>query len=62
MQGQGIVTVVVPLQDGETYFFAGTGSASHTEDLAAVGLSRLDAFLPKPLAALGTAVTTQTGC
>lgn len=42
----GIVIVTLPLADGSTAFFAGTGTSSQVEDLAATAFAHMDDALP----------------
>lgn len=42
----GIVIVTLPLADGSTAFFAGTGTAQQVEDLAATAFTHMDEVLP----------------
>lgn len=42
----GMVIVTLPLADGSTAFFAGTGTASQVEDLAARAFPHMDDVLP----------------
>lgn len=42
----GMVVVTLPLADGSTAFFAGTGAVSQVEDLAARAFSHMDDVLP----------------
>jgi hypothetical protein len=39
-------TVTVPLAGGQTFFFSGTGSPAHIQQLAAIVLTHVDTLLP----------------
>jgi hypothetical protein len=39
-------TVTVPLAGGQAFFFSGTGSPAHIEQLAAIALAHADILLP----------------
>lgn len=45
-QTGSLVSIVVPLADGTTFFFAGTASTSETENYARHALAHLDELLP----------------
>ena len=45
-QTGGLVSIVVPLADGTTFFFAGTASTSETENYARHALAHLNELLP----------------
>lgn len=64
VEASGFVSVVVPLADGETFFFAGTAAPDTLVTLATLGLERLDQIVAKPLAVPATSPTpsSSAGC
>ncbi len=58
-EGNGMATVVAPRPDGVVFFFAGTGSASEVEEIAARALPHAEEALGGPLSPATTPTPSQ---